>query len=284
MILLDGKRLAGRIKEEVKEDVSKIAFEGRRVCLAVIQVGSDPASSVYVRNKKNACDYVGIESMVINLDEGVTTGELIECIDELNHDDMVHGILVQLPLPKRIDECAILRSIAPEKDVDGFHEMNVGKLVIGREGVVPCTAAGIIKLLVDNDIEIEGKHCVVVGRSDIVGKPTAMELLHHNGTVTICHSKTRGLKDVCKTADILICAIGKPKFFNRDYVRPGAVVVDVGIHRQKNGTLCGDVDFDDVKDIVSAITPVPGGVGPMTVAMLLRNCVGVGRRKDKETC
>lgn len=275
MILLDGKKAAAKIKEEVKSSVEKMAADGKRVCLAVIKVGDDPASSVYVKNKQNACKYVGIDSRVYTADDDIAEEDVIGFVKALNNEHYIDGILVQLPLPKHINEHAVLQSITAEKDVDGFHELNVGKLMIGKDGIVPCTAAGIIRLLEENGIEIEGKQCVVVGRSNIVGKPTAMELLHRNGTVTVCHSKTVGLKDICKTADILVCAIGKPKFFDREYVKPGAVVVDVGIHRQDDGTLCGDVDFDDVKDIVSAITPVPGGVGPMTVAMLFKNCVRV---------
>lgn len=266
MRILDGKKCSDIIKEEIKETIPK------NVCLAVIQVGDDAASSIYVRNKEKACNYVGINSRVFKLDENTTEDKLIALIDILNKDNTVHGILVQLPLPKSIDENKIIQSISPEKDVDGFHVSNVGKLTIGANGFVPCTAYGIIELLKRNNIQIEGKHCVIVGRSNIVGKPVALELLHNNGTVTICHSKTKNLKQICKSADILVCAIGKPKFFNREYIADNAVVIDVGIHRQEDGTLCGDVDFEDVKDIVSAITPVPGGVGPMTIAMLMKNC------------
>lgn len=279
MKLLNGKELADKIKEEVRDEVKTMNGYGQNVCLAVIQVGDNTASSTYVRNKKNACKYCGIESGVYKLDEKITEDILIEYIEDLNANSKINGILVQLPLPKHIDENKVIQSISPEKDVDGFHEINVGKLMIGEDTFVPCTADGIIKLLIRNDIEIEGKNCVVVGRSNIVGKPTAIELLRHNGTVTICHSKTKDLKQICKGADILVCAIGKPKFFNRDYVGQGAVVIDVGIHRQEDGTLCGDVDFEDVKDIVSAITPVPKGVGAMTVVMLMKNCVWAARRQ-----
>ena len=272
MKLLNGKELADKIKEEAKNEIKKMCDNGQTVRLVVIQVGNDKASSTYVKNKHLACKYVGISSTEIKLNNDVSEDRLMEIIGKLNEDKDVNGILVQLPLPSHINEYKITQAIAPEKDVDGFHEINVGKLIIGEETFIPCTSKGIIELLIKNNIEIEGKNCVVVGRSNIVGKPTAMELLHHNGTVTICHSKTKGLKEICRSADILICAIGKPKFFNKEYIREGAVVVDVGIHRVENG-LCGDVDFDDVKDIVSAITPVPRGVGSMTIGMLMKNCI-----------
>ena len=272
MKLLNGKELSDNIKDKIKRIVEQMKEDGQSVCLAVIQVGDDPASSVYVGNKEKACAYVGIKSKVIKLPESVTESAIINMIERLNITEEVNGILVQLPLPHHIDEHKVIQAIAPEKDVDGFHEINVGKFMIGEYVLEPCTASGIIELLVRNNIEITGKNCVVVGRSNIVGKPTAMMLLHLDGTVTICHSQTKNLKEICKEADILICAIGKPKFFNKEYVKEGAVVVDVGIHRTENG-LCGDVDFDDVKDIVSAITPVPKGVGAMTVAMLMHNCV-----------
>lgn len=272
MKLLNGKELADKVKDEVKETVKEMAVNGQSVRLAVIQVGNNAASSTYVRNKENACKYVGITTTTFLFGE-VSEDRLIQTIERLNKDKNINGILVQLPLPSHIDEHKVLQAIAPEKDVDGFHESNIGKLTIGKETFVPCTAKGIIELLKANNIKIEGQNCVVVGRSNIVGKPTAIELLRHNGTVTICHSKTRGLKQICREADILVCAIGKPKFFNREYISPNTVVIDVGIHRQEDGTLCGDVDFEDVKDIVSAITPVPRGVGAMTVSMLMKNCV-----------
>jgi methylenetetrahydrofolate dehydrogenase (NADP+)/methenyltetrahydrofolate cyclohydrolase len=275
MKILNGKELADRIKDEIEEEVDVMWSEP---CLAVIQVGDNPASSVYVRNKEKACKHCGIKSEIYKFKEIVSEDQLISFIHELNERWSVDGILVQLPLPKHINEDKVIQSIAPEKDVDGFHEINAGKLLIGKDTFVPCTAKGIIELLKANDIKIEGKNCVVVGRSNIVGKPTALELLRNNGTVTICHSKTKNLTEVCKQADILICAIGKPKFFNREYIKEGAVVVDVGIHRTENG-LCGDVDFEDIKDIVSAITPVPGGVGAMTVAMLMKNCVQAANNK-----
>ena len=277
MKLLNGKELADKIKDKVKVEVEAM---DEKPCLVVIQVGDNAASSTYVKNKKKACEHCGIKSVVYNLSNDISEEDLLTFVEVMNGNKYVHGILVQLPLPEHIDEHKVIQAIAPEKDVDGFHELNVGKLTIGEETFVPCTAKGIIELLIENHIKIEGQNCVVVGRSNIVGKPTAIELLHHNGTVTICHSKTKGLKQICKEADILVCAIGKPKFFNREYVKEGAVVIDVGIHRTTNG-LCGDVDFDDVKDIVSAITPVPGGVGAMTVAMLMKNCVRAAKGQLK---
>lgn len=280
MKLLNGKEFADKVKEEVKNSIKELEAKGKSIRLAVIQVGNDEASSTYINNKQNACKYVGIYSIVYKMNNP-TEDELIQLIKDLNNDMFTNGVLVQLPLPDYIDEHKVIQAIAPEKDVDGFHELNVGKLMIGEDTFVPCTARGIVELLIENDIEIEGKNCVIVGRSNIVGKPTAIELLHHNGTVTICHSKTKGLKEICKAADILVCAIGKPKFFNKDYVKEGAVVVDVGIHRTENG-LCGDVNFDDVKDIVSAITPVPKGVGAMTVAMLMKNCLKAAKMQYGE--
>ena len=273
MKLLNGKELADKIKDEVKAEVEQMSENGQNVRLVVIQVGDNAASNTYVRNKQNACKYVGIKSTTYRFGDDVSEDVLTGLIEELNKDNSVNGILVQLPLPNHINEHKVIQAIAPEKDVDGFHELNAGKLMIGEETFVPCTAKGIIELLVRNNIKIDGMNCVVVGRSNIVGKPTAIELLHHNGTVTMCHSKTTPLKHICRAADILICAIGKPKFFNREYISPNTVVVDVGIHRLEDGSLCGDVDFDDVKGIVSAITPVPKGVGAMTVAMLMKNCV-----------
>ena len=273
MKILNGKELATLIKTDVRCKVDELNAKGRSVTLAVINVGDDPASHVYVRNKENACHYCGINSQIIRLPKDVEQKDLIALIKCLNSDNSINGILVQLPLPKHIDERSVLKTIAPNKDVDGFHAINMGNLVLGEKTFIPCTAKGIIELLEYNDITIEGKHCVVVGRSNIVGKPVAIELLKRDGTVTICHSKTENLKEICKTADILVCAIGKPKFFNNEYITPGAVVIDVGIHRLEDGSLCGDVDFDDVKDIVSAISPVPNGVGAMTVSMLMKNCI-----------
>lgn len=271
--IIDGKVISAQIKEELKEKVASLKAEGKEISLAVIQVGNDPASSVYVNNKKKACEYIGIESLAFHLPETITEAELLEKIQELNEDTKVNGILVQLPLPKHIDEDKVIKAITPEKDVDGFHPQSVGALSIGQKGFVSCTPAGVIQLLKRSGIEIAGKECVVIGRSNIVGKPMALLLLRENGTVTIAHSRTADLREVTKRADILVVAVGKPKMIDSSYVKEGAVVIDVGIHRDENNKLCGDVDFDDVVEHVSAITPVPGGVGPMTIAMLMNNCV-----------
>lgn len=271
--IIDGKKISQEIKDELKEKVAKMAEEGKKIALAVIQVGNDPASSVYVRNKKNACAYIGIESLSYELPEETTEAELVALVEKLNQDDAVNGILVQLPLPKHIDEEKIIQTISPAKDVDGFHMQNVGALCVGSKGFVSCTPLGIIELLKRSGIEIAGKNCVVLGRSNIVGKPMGLLLLRENGTVTICHSKTRNIKEIAKQADILVVAIGKPKFVDESYVKKGAVVIDVGIHRNAENKLCGDVDFEKVAPHTSAITPVPGGVGPMTIAMLMNNCV-----------
>ena len=270
---IDGKKISQEIKDELKQRVSVLKEQGKTGTLAVIQVGNDPASSVYVRNKKKACAYIGIQSLSYELKETTTQEELLELVEKLNQDENVHGILVQLPLPSHIDEDAIVKAIIPEKDVDGFHPESVGKMVIGEDGFESCTPAGVIQLLKRSGIEITGKECVVVGRSNNVGKPMGLLLLRENGTVTIAHSKTKNLKDVTKRADILIVAMGKPKYITSEYIKDGAVVIDVGMHRNSENKLCGDVDFEDVKDKVSAITPVPGGVGPMTIAMLMCNCV-----------
>lgn len=271
--IIDGKKISQEIKDELKDKVAKMAKEGKKVALAVIQVGNDPASSVYVRNKKNACAYIGIESLSYELPEETTEAELVALVEKLNQDDKVNGILVQLPLPKHINEEKIIQTISPAKDVDGFHMQNVGALCVGSKGFVSCTPLGIIELLKRSGIEISGKNCVVLGRSNIVGKPMGLLLLRENGTVTICHSKTRNIKEIAKQADILVVAIGKPKFVDETYVKDGAVVIDVGIHRNAENKLCGDVDFEKVAPHTSAITPVPGGVGPMTIAMLMNNCV-----------
>lgn len=275
---IDGKAISTQIKDELKEEVAALKEQGICPCLAVIQVGNDPASSVYVNNKKKACAYIGIESLSYEVDETISQEELLGLIDRLNKDEKVNGILVQLPLPKHIDEEKVIQSITPEKDVDGFHPETVGRMCIGTKGFLPCTPAGIIQLLKRSGIEIEGKECVVIGRSNIVGKPMAMLLLRENGTVTITHSRTKDLKEVTRRADILIAAIGKPHFVTADYVKEGAVVIDVGIHRNEDNKLCGDVDFEAVEPIASAITPVPGGVGPMTIAMLMNNCVETVRK------
>lgn len=271
--LIDGKLISKQIKDELKVEAAKLKEAGIEVTLAVIQVGNDPASTVYVGNKKKACDYIGISSLAYELPESTTQEELLKLVEELNDRDDVDGILVQLPLPSHIDEDTVIKTISPKKDVDGFHPQSVGALSIGQKGFVSCTPAGIIELLKRSDIDIEGKECVIIGRSNIVGKPMALLMLRENATVTICHSRTKNLKEVAKRADILIVAIGKPEFVTSEYVKEGAVVIDVGIHRRDNGKLCGDVLFSDVEPIASAITPVPGGVGPMTIAMLMHNCI-----------
>ena len=271
--IIDGKKISAEIKDEVKEEVAALKKEGKEIALAVLQVGADPASSVYVRNKKRACEYTGIRSVSYELPEETTQEELMKIVKECNEDAAVNGILVQLPLPKHINEDEVLLAIDPKKDVDGFHPVSVGNMVIGEDGFLPCTPAGIIQLLKRSGVEIDGKECVVIGRSNIVGKPMSILLLRENGTVTTCHSHTKNLKEICKRADILVAAIGKPKFIDDSYVKEGAVVIDVGIHRNENNKLCGDVDFDKVEPVASAITPVPGGVGPMTIAMLMKNCV-----------
>ncbi|MBQ7358659.1 MAG: bifunctional methylenetetrahydrofolate dehydrogenase/methenyltetrahydrofolate cyclohydrolase FolD [Lachnospiraceae bacterium] len=271
--LIDGKKISAEIKEELKEKVAQLRAAGKEVTLAVIQVGNDPASTVYVGNKKKACEFIGIRSLAYELPEETTEKELLDLITELNQRADVNGILVQLPLPKHIDEDKVIKGIDPAKDVDGFHPQSVGALCIGQPGFLSCTPAGIIQLLKRSGIEIAGKQCVVIGRSNIVGKPMSLLLLRENGTVTVAHSKTQNLKEITKRADILVVAIGKPKFLTADYVKEGAVVIDVGIHRDTQNKLCGDVDFESVAPLCSAITPVPGGVGPMTIAMLMNNCV-----------
>ncbi len=270
--MIDGKAISAQIRAEIAEKVKNLKAErGIVPGLAVIIVGEDPASRVYVRNKHRACEEVGFASFGYELPAETTEQELLALVDKLNRDDAVHGILVQLPLPKHLDEEKILLAIDPAKDVDAFHPYNVGKIMIGNYDFLPCTPAGVMELLRRSNIEIAGKECVVVGRSNIVGKPQAMLLLQANGTVTICHSRTRDLREVCRRADILIAAIGKPEFFDASYIKEGAVVIDVGINRRADGKLCGDVNFEDVAPHTSYITPVPGGVGPMTIAMLMQN-------------
>lgn len=271
--IIDGKLISKQLKDELKSEVEQLKKAGKKCALAVIQVGDDAASSVYVGNKKKACEYIGIESLSYKLPENTSEDELLALIEKLNADSNVHGILCQLPLPKHMNEEHIVKAISPEKDVDGFHVENVGALVTGSEGFVSCTPAGIIELLKRSNVTIEGKHCVVIGRSNIVGKPMALLFLRENATVTVCHSKTRNLQDICKQADILVVAMGKPLYIDASYVKKGATVVDVGIHRDENNKLCGDVDFQKVEPVCEAITPVPGGVGPMTIAMLMKNCV-----------
>ncbi|SEF41366.1 methylenetetrahydrofolate dehydrogenase (NADP+) / methenyltetrahydrofolate cyclohydrolase [Butyrivibrio sp. Su6] len=273
--IIDGKLISAQIKDELKEKTALLKEKGIEVTLAVILVGEDPASQVYVRNKKKACEYIGFRSLSYELPDKTTQDELLKLIDELNGRKDVDGILVQMPLPKHIDEKTVINAISPSKDVDGFHPMNVGALCIGEKGFVSCTPAGVIQLLkrgCDGKIDIAGKECVIVGRSNIVGKPMSLLMLRENATVTIAHSKTRNLEEVCKRADILIAAVGKAGMITKDHVKEGAVVIDVGINRGEDGKLCGDVKFDEVSEIASAITPVPGGVGPMTIAMLMNNC------------
>ncbi len=274
--IIDGKAISQQIKDEVKEKVAELNGQGKEVCLAVIQVGDNPASTVYVGNKKKACAYVGIKSLAYELPGETSEEELLSLVRELNGKEDVHGILVQLPLPDHIDEDKVIQAIVPEKDVDGFHPQSVGALSIGQPGFVSCTPAGIIQLLKRSGIEIDGKECVIIGRSNIVGKPMAQLLLRENGTVTVCHSHTKNIKEVTRRADILVVAIGRAKMVDASYIKEGAVVIDVGMDRDENGKLCGDVDFEDVKEKAGAITPVPGGVGPMTIAMLMYNCLCAG--------
>ena len=269
--IIDGKKISAATKAEIALEVKKVKEKGVEPCLAVIVVGNDPASRVYVNNKKKACELVGIKSIEYALDEKTTQEELIALIEKLNNDDSVNGILCQLPVPEHIDEEAVLCAINPKKDVDAFHPENVGHIMIGDFKLLPCTPAGIMTMLHHENIELEGKNCVVIGRSNIVGKPMSMLLLKENATVTICHSRTKNLKQIAANADILVVAIGKAKFVKADMVKEGAVVIDVGMDRDENGKLCGDVDFDDVFEKAEAITPVPGGVGPMTIATLMRN-------------
>lgn len=266
--LMNGKEVAEKIKLQVKDEIKSL---GKDVTLAVVIVGDNPASKVYVNNKKKACKLVGIQSLEYGLPENTSEDELLSLIDRLNNYNYVDGILVQLPLPRHINTDMVIERINPEKDVDGFTAINTGKLWLGQYDIAPCTAIGVIELLDYYNIDIAGKHCVIVGRSNIVGKPVAALMLERNATVTVCHSKTQNLYDITRTADILITAVGKPKFITRDMVKDGAVVIDVGINRDENGKLYGDVDFDNVKDKTTAITPVPGGCGPMTVAMLVKN-------------
>lgn len=271
--ILDGKKVSQRIKDELKTEVAELKLKGINPGLAVIIVGNDSASRVYVNNKKKACEYIGIRSEEYALPEETTQEELLELVDALNKKDDIHGILCQLPLPKHIDEETILNSIDPKKDVDAFHPVNVGKIMIGNFDFLPCTPAGVMELIDESGIDLTGKECVVIGRSNIVGKPQAMLLLHKNATVTICHSRTKDLREVCKRADVLIAAVGRAKMIDASYIKEGAVVIDVGINRDEDGKLCGDVDFESACTVAGAITPVPGGVGPMTIATLMKNAV-----------
>ena len=272
--IIDGKTISAAVKEQVRDEIAR---DKLTVGLAVVIVGGDPASRVYVNNKKKACEFCGIKSYEYALPAETTQEELLELVDTLNADKNVNGILVQLPLPKHLDEKAVIERISPDKDVDAFHESNVGRIMIGNYSFLPCTPAGCMELIHSTGVEVAGKECVVIGRSNIVGKPMAMLLLHENGTVTVCHSKTHNLAEVCRRADILIAAVGRPNFVTADMVKPGAVVIDVGINRLDNGKLCGDVKFDEVSEVAGWITPVPGGVGPMTIAMLMRNTVTAAR-------
>jgi len=275
--IIDGKAVSAQVKEEIRQEVEALKAKGVEIGLAVVIVGDDPASQVYVKNKEKACETVGFNSYKYALPAETTEEELLALVDKLNKDDKVDGILVQLPLPKHLDDKIIINNIRPDKDVDAFHPVNVGKIMIGDYSFLPCTPAGVMELIKSTGTEIAGKECVVIGRSNIVGKPQAMLLLHQSGTVTICHSKTKDLKAVASRADILVAAVGRAKMITADYVKDGAVVIDVGMNRDENGKLCGDVDFENVKDKASYITPVPGGVGPMTIAMLMKNTLTAGK-------
>ena len=275
--IIDGKAVSAQVKEEIRLETEKLKQQGIEIGLAVVIVGNDPASQVYVRNKEKACETVGFNSYKYALPEETTEQELLELVDKLNKEDKVDGILVQLPLPKHLDDKIIINNIRPDKDVDAFHPVNVGKIMIGDYSFLPCTPAGVMELIKSTGTEIAGKECVVIGRSNIVGKPQAMLLLHQSGTVTICHSKTKDLAKVASRADILVAAVGRAKMITADYVKQGAVVIDVGMNRDENGKLCGDVDFESVKDKASFITPVPGGVGPMTIAMLMKDTLTAGK-------
>lgn len=278
--IIDGKVISASVKERVKNGVAELNSKGITVGLAVIIVGDDPASKIYVANKKKACEALGIISEEYALPASTTEEELLALVDELNHKKSINGILCQLPLPSHLDEKLIINSIMPEKDVDAFHPTNVGRIMIGDFDFVPCTPAGIMEMLAYENIDPEGKSCVVIGRSNIVGKPMAMLLLHKNGTVTVCHSRTKNLKEICSKADILVAAVGKAKFVTADMVKEGAVVIDVGMNRV-DGKLYGDVDFEEVSKKASAVTPVPGGVGPMTIAMLMQNTLTAAKKQNK---
>lgn len=281
MVIIDGKKVSNTVKERVKAETEKLKAKGIIPGLAVILVGDDPASRVYVNNKKKACEFVGFKSEEFALPATTSQQELLNLVDELNKREDINGILCQLPLPKGLDDNAVIEAISPIKDVDAFHKQNVGRIMIGDYDFLPCTPAGIMEMLHAYDISVDGKKCVVIGRSNIVGKPMAMLLLHENGTVTICHSHTKNLKEITSGADILVAAIGKAKFVKADMVKEGAVVIDVGMDRDEKGKLCGDVDFEDVKDKCSYITPVPGGVGPMTIATLMKNTLKAAKLQNK---
>lgn len=277
---IDGKAISDQIKEEAALEAQELQRQGITPCLAVVLVGNDPASMVYVNNKKKACEKVGILSRSYELPEDTEEKDLLALVEQLNMDNSVHGVLVQLPLPPQIDEEKVILAVDPKKDVDCFHPLDVGLLHTGQKGFLPCTPAGVLELIERSGHTIEGKRCVVIGRSHNVGKPTAMLLLQKNGTVTICHSKTKDLKGICKEADILVSAVGKLHTVTKDMVKEGAVVIDVGMNRNENGRLCGDVDFDDVCEVAGAVSPVPGGVGLMTVAMLMKNCITAAKLQN----
>ena len=277
---IDGKAISAALRGEIAAEVIELKKQGITPGLAVILVGEDPASQTYVRNKQKACEEVGFHGEQINLPAATTQEELLKVVQELNARSDIHGILCQLPLPKGLDDSLVIAAIDPKKDVDAFHAENVGHIMIGDQQFLPCTPAGVMELIHRSDITVEGKHCVVIGRSNIVGKPMAMLLLQENGTVTICHSRTKNLAEVCRQADILVAAVGRAKFVTADMVKPGATVIDVGINRDENGKLCGDVDFDAVEPIAGAITPVPGGVGPMTIALLMKNTLTAAKQQN----
>lgn len=279
-VIIDGKAVSASLRGKLKAEVEALKAGGITPGLAVVIVGNDAASHKYVRNKKRGCEELGIYSEVHELPEETSQQELIGLVRKLNVDPKIDGILVQLPLPKTIDEKAVIENINPDKDVDAFHETNVGKIMIGNYRFLPCTPAGIMELIASQGIDLRGKECVVIGRSNIVGKPMAMLLLHAHGTVTICHSRTRDLAEVARRADVLVVAIGKAKFVTADMVKPGAVVIDVGMDRDENGKLCGDVDFEAVREVAGYITPVPGGVGPMTITMLLKNTITAAKARE----
>lgn len=281
--IIDGKAVSAKVKEQVRNEAEVLKNQGIEIGLAVVIVGNNSASRVYVNNKKKACEEVGFNSYEYALPEETTEAELLELVEKLNSDDKVNGILVQLPLPKQINENAIINAIRPDKDVDAFHPENVGHIMIGDFSFLPCTPAGVMELIAETGVDVCGKNCVVIGRSNIVGKPMAMLLLHKNGTVTICHSRTKNLAEICSKADILVAAVGKAKFVTPDMIKEGAVVIDVGMNRDENGKLCGDVDYAACFDKAGYITPVPGGVGPMTIAMLMRNTLTAAKIKNNIT-
>ena len=281
-MIIDGRLIAQNIKSDLKKEIENLKLKGINPGLAVILVGEDNASKIYVKNKKRCCDELGIFSEEFYFPEDTSEKEIIDLIEKLNQDKKINGILVQLPLPSHINQKNITESILPEKDVDAFHSSTLGNLLTNHTKLLPCTPAGIIEIFHRENISLVGKHCVIIGRSNIVGKPLAFMLINEDATVTICHSKTKNLSEICKNADIIVCAVGKAKFLNRNMIKKGAVIIDVGINRDENGKICGDVDFDDVKNIASAITPVPGGVGPMTIAMLMKNTITATKIQNKE--